>query len=134
MHLVNVSAFNYALYRKGGKQEAPGCQMVKESAKIVRSSSYSLPFFTTGRPGRPSFKTDSGMPGLVFFAVSVPGLFSLNLLFYLISFHSPLLLKNKDKKITELFLTPEPDPSHLEIVPRTLLNSSPQNAFLNSSP
>ena len=39
MHLVNVSAFNYALYRKGGEQEAPGCQMVIESAKIVRTSS-----------------------------------------------------------------------------------------------
>ena len=39
MHLVNVSAFNYALYRKGGEQEAPGCQMVNESAKIVRTSS-----------------------------------------------------------------------------------------------
>lgn len=39
MHLVNVSAFNYALYRKGGKQEAPGCWMVNESAKIVRTSS-----------------------------------------------------------------------------------------------
>ena len=39
MHLVNVSAFNYALYRKGGKQEVPGCQMVNESAKIVRTSS-----------------------------------------------------------------------------------------------
>jgi hypothetical protein len=43
------------------------------------------------------------------------------------------VLKNK-KLITELFLTPEPDPSHLESVPRMLLNSSPQNAFLNSSP
>ena len=39
MHLVNVSAFNYALYRKGGEQEAPGCWMVNESAKIVRTSS-----------------------------------------------------------------------------------------------
>ena len=39
MHLVNVSAFNYALYRKGGEQEAPGCQRVNESAKIVRTSS-----------------------------------------------------------------------------------------------
>jgi hypothetical protein len=38
------------------------------------------------------------------------------------------------KIFTELFFTPEPDPSHLEIVPGTLLNSSPQNAFLNSSP
>jgi hypothetical protein len=47
------------------------------------------------------------------------------------SLHSKTL---KNKEITELFLTPEPDPSHLEIVPRTLLNSSPQNAFLNLHP
>ena len=41
MHLVNVSAFNYAPYRgEGGvEQEALGCQMVNESAKIVRTSS-----------------------------------------------------------------------------------------------
>lgn len=39
MHLVNVSAFNYALYRKVGEQEVLGCQMVNESAKIVRTSS-----------------------------------------------------------------------------------------------
>jgi hypothetical protein len=39
MHLVNVLAFSYALYRKGGEQEAPGCQMVIESAKIIRTSS-----------------------------------------------------------------------------------------------
>ena len=39
MHLVNVSAFDYAVYRKGGEQEAPGCQRVNESAKIVRTSS-----------------------------------------------------------------------------------------------
>ena len=39
MHLVNVSAFNYALYRKGGEQEAPACQVVNESGKIVRTSS-----------------------------------------------------------------------------------------------
>jgi hypothetical protein len=38
MHLV-VSAFNYALYRKWGEQEALGFQMVNESAKIVRTSS-----------------------------------------------------------------------------------------------
>jgi hypothetical protein len=45
MHLVNVSAFNYAPYRKGGggKQEVPGCQMVNESAKIVRTSSCIFP-------------------------------------------------------------------------------------------
>ena len=39
MHLVNVSAFDYAVYRKGSEQEAPGCQRVNESAKIVRTSS-----------------------------------------------------------------------------------------------
>ena len=39
MHLVNVSAFNYALYKKGAEQEALGYQMVNESAKIVRTSS-----------------------------------------------------------------------------------------------
>ena len=39
MHLVNVSAFNYALYRKGSRQEVLGCWMVNESAKIVRTSS-----------------------------------------------------------------------------------------------
>ena len=39
MHLVNVSAFNYALYREGDEQEVAGCQMVNESAKIVRTSS-----------------------------------------------------------------------------------------------
>jgi hypothetical protein len=39
MHLVNVSAFNYAPYRKGGEQEALGYRMVNESAKIVRTSS-----------------------------------------------------------------------------------------------
>jgi hypothetical protein len=66
MHLVNVSAFNYAPYRgEGGgvfEQEALGCQMVNESAKIVRTSSC-IPslIFTTGWP---SSKLDSGMPGL----------------------------------------------------------------------
>jgi hypothetical protein len=45
-----------------------------------------------------------------------------------------ILLFWRIKIFTELFFTPEPDPSHLEIVPGTLLNSSPQNAFLNSSP
>jgi hypothetical protein len=39
MHLVNVSAFNYALYRKGGEQEVLSCRMVNELAKIVRTSS-----------------------------------------------------------------------------------------------
>ena len=39
MHLVNVSAFNYALYREGDEQEKQGCWMVNESAKIVRTSS-----------------------------------------------------------------------------------------------
>ena len=39
MHLVNVSAFNYVLYRKGGEQEALGCQTVNESATILRTSS-----------------------------------------------------------------------------------------------
>ena len=39
MHLVNVSAFNYALHREGDEQEVAGCQMVNESAKIVRTSS-----------------------------------------------------------------------------------------------
>jgi hypothetical protein len=43
VHLVNVSVFNYALYREGGKKEAPGCQMVDESAKIARTSSC-IPF------------------------------------------------------------------------------------------
>ena len=49
MHLVNVSAFDYAVYRKGGEQEAPGCQRVNESAKIVRTSFCILSLiFTTG--------------------------------------------------------------------------------------
>ena len=49
MHLVNVSAFNYALYKKGGEQEALGYQMVNESAKIVRTSFCILSLiFTTG--------------------------------------------------------------------------------------
>ena len=39
MHLVNVSAFNYAVYRKGGEQEAPGCQRVNESAKKIGRAS-----------------------------------------------------------------------------------------------
>jgi hypothetical protein len=46
MHLVNVSAFNYALYREGGEQEVPGCQMVNESAKIVSSCIPSLILMT----------------------------------------------------------------------------------------
>jgi hypothetical protein len=49
MHLANVSAFDYALYRKGGWQEVLGCQRVNESTKIVRTSSC-IPSlsFTTG--------------------------------------------------------------------------------------
>lgn len=47
LYLVNVSAFNYALYKKGGEQEALGYQMVNESAKIVRTSSCIPPLILT---------------------------------------------------------------------------------------
>ena len=63
MHLVNVSAFNYALYRKGGKQEAPGCWMVNESAKI---ESESVPAFLplSLRPGNLASRRTRASSGL----------------------------------------------------------------------